>query len=178
MTKSKHSTKSFLVPSLATLSSIAAMVVANETRPPSPFYRDKHGDIKFRTREEKMVDPVLLDVKALFGDDAVKKLAHGYQHICTDCYGFGYWPGDNVPLLLTEAQEGWSSEECPVCGSDNAVYEYLLDRKEKQERDRVVEDFLFDGSHEIDKVLYEFEKGLRCAELSDTQELDSQQLQW
>lgn len=156
---------------------------------PWNVWRDDTGKLRFWPKEkyladkkkkekkkETMVDPVLLDIKAIWGDEGVKKVSHGYQHDCPDCYGFGMWPGEFIPVHLNEAQEGWSTEECLTCGEDNAIFEFIRDRMEEKEARQNL--LWIKTSDSIDAVLYEFEKGLRCVELSDIQGSNFQPHPW
>jgi len=112
------------------------------------------------------LDPTLQDIKNIYGQHAVNKLKHGYVHDCQDCFGFGWWPDECIPMHFSEAEEGWESDPCPTCNQDNAVFEYLVEQKDdKTVRDKVIKKDLLALNDDIDNMLYEFEKRLRCAEL-------------
>lgn len=123
------------------------------------------------------LDPKLK--KAVWSDtgEVIKKLEHGYKHDCTECYGFGVWPGETIPVSFAEAEDGFASEECPVCGEDNAVFEFLASKREAALSNSSSSGDLI-PKRDIGEAIASLEKLLRCAELSAIQEVNINRHEW
>jgi len=56
---------------------------------------------------------------------------------CKSCLGFGFWPGETVPMTHAEAMEwGYDSDMCVECGEDNYFYSNR-DTEEEEKQDSV-----------------------------------------
>lgn len=77
---------------------------------------------------------------------------------CTMCMGYGLWPDDMIPLTLQEAKEYINAMPCTMCGRDNIYCDDNMNKKDSKTK----EDF--------ETFMLEFEKDLRCVELSDMRE--------
>ena len=117
---------------------------------------------------------VLEEIKLFWGPRGVAKLQHGYVHDCDYCDGFGFFLNENIPVNAAEARNGEMADPCPICKEDNAVFEYY--------RRHITEDIDYGifstKSESLDDMLEEFERGLRCAELSVILGSSSPQLPW
>lgn len=51
---------------------------------------------------------------------------------CKSCLGFGFWPGETVPMTHAEAMEwGHDSDMCMECGEDNFYYANIEEEDSK-----------------------------------------------
>lgn len=80
------------------------------------------------------------------------------DHDCPYCFGYGFWPDENVPVTVAEALTGMTTDSCHQCGADNWYHEeQMCDTDEDEASPQQVSDYFL-------SVMKKFEENVKCAE--------------
>lgn len=87
------------------------------------------------------------------------------ERICVACFGYGFWPGEDVAVTDADAMDGFYAEPCHSCGADNSYYEQVAEDDGAISMNAILD--IVKNSINFDGVLDKFERGMKCAESSD-----------